>query len=118
LYADFGVIGGNLANIGPNFMEFRGAVIGRDIQILSARANNTGESFYANLKDGFGTYRVGGLYYDHRLKGAINPLGFPFTEKFLGGEMAHNFLPPLVEGDRDNWIPFRLGPNYRFMVEE
>lgn len=119
LYADYGVIGGNLASVGPNFLEFRGAVIGRDIQILSAVSNNSGDN--GTLRpptDFFGQYRVGGLYYDHRLRGTINPLGFPFTEKFIGGEMAHNSIPPLVNGQRDSWRPFRLREEFKYLVQE
>ncbi|MBI1289628.1 hypothetical protein GC173_00095 [bacterium] len=120
LYADYGVIGGNIAKSGPFFLEFRGAVIGRDIQVLSAIQNNTNGDNGALRppQDFFNTHLVGGLYYDHRLRGSINPLGFPFTEKFLGGEMAHNYIPPVVNGSRDNWRPFRLKEEYKYLVQE
>lgn len=111
VYADYGVVGGNLVadTSGPNFLEFKGTVIGRDIQILSAVQNNPNDN--GTLETKF-THRVGGLYYDKRLKGAINPLGFPFEEKFVGGEMTMQGVPPLVNGDRDKWEPFRMTENY------
>jgi hypothetical protein len=119
LYAQFGVIGGNVATVGPNFLEFRGAVVGRDIQLLSAVQNNSGDDGTLRPPQDFlGTYKVGGLYYDNRLLGSINPLGFPFSELFQGGEMSHNFLPPVVDGNRDNWYPFRFDEGYRQFAEE
>ncbi len=106
LYADYGVVGGNLptTNGGGNYMEFYGTVIGRDVQLISAKQNNPN----TNTKY---TKNIGALYYDGRLKGSINPLNFPFEEDFLGGEMAMNGVPA-PNGNRDNWTPYRLTSAY------
>lgn len=111
LYADNGVIGGNIATAGPNFMEYKGAVIGREIQLLSAiqyNANETETKF---------TNNVGSLYYDHRLRDSINPLGFQFDEAFVGGEMTMNNIPPDNNGDRDAWEPFRMKQAYNTLFQ-
>jgi hypothetical protein len=112
IYADYGVIGGNIVDrsgVGPYYLEFKGAVIGRDIQIVSARQNNP------NTEARF-TRQIGALYYDGRLRGSVNPLGFPFVEQFLGGEMSMNGLPPLENGSRDAWTPYRITRNYNDAV--
>ncbi len=106
LYADYGVVGGNIPDgfAGGKYMEFYGTVIGRDVQLLSAKIGNTPtEAKY--------TKNIGGLYYDGRLKGSINPLGFPFEEEFIGGEMAMSGIPAPA-GGRDNWVPYRLTADY------
>lgn len=105
LYADYGVIGGTLPSGIDTFLEFKGTVIGKDVQILAARQGT------ANTDTKF-TKDIGGLYYDGRLKNTINPLGFPFTEGFIGGEMAMSGVPPAVGGSRDSWIPVRLTDTY------
>lgn len=121
LYADFGVIGGNISTSGldadgkGNFLEFKGTIIGRDIQILAALQANPYDN--GTLETKF-TNKVGGLYYDKRLKGAINPLGFPFTEEFVGGEMAQSGVPPVVNGSRDNWVPWRMTQDYKDAFED
>ncbi|CAN5303626.1 hypothetical protein BH09SUM1_BH09SUM1_11070 [soil metagenome] len=118
LYADFGVIGGNIATSGPNFLEFRGGVIGRDIQIMTVVQNNANDHGTLSVSQSLGTNLVGGLYYDFRLKGAINPLAFPFKEEFVGGEMAQNYMPDLVTGSRDKWTPFRLTQEYKDLISQ
>jgi len=107
LYADYAVMGGNIPdNIDAGkFMEFYGTVIGRDVQLLSARMQ-----VRANSEEKY-TKAVGSLYYDGRLKGSINPLGFPFEEEFIGGEMSMNGMPA-PDGNRDAWVPYRLTQAY------
>lgn len=120
LYADYGAIGGNIASSsGPNFLEFRGGIIARDIQIMSVIQNNSNDNGTLTVDAALGTNLVGGLYYDYRLKGAINPLAFPFTELFIGGEMAQNSMPDVTAGKtRDEWTPFRLTAEYKRLVEQ
>lgn len=114
LYADYGVVGGSLVRgVTPtgNMLQFYGTVIGRDIQLLSAAQNTTDSEIKF-------TNAVGALYYDKRLLQTANPLGFPFSEGFEGGEMTTPSLPDLVDGSRDNWRPFRLTDEYAAYVGE
>ncbi|MDX1971818.1 MAG: hypothetical protein SFY68_04725 [Candidatus Sumerlaeia bacterium] len=113
LYSDFGVIGGSIVRgtTTGNMLQFYGAVIGRDIQIMAAAQSAPNVTARYNNN-------IGALYYDKRLLQAANPLGFPFEETFNGGEMMTPSLPPLVGGSRDNWRPFRLTEDYFAFVDE
>ena len=115
LYSDNAGIGGTIATPGANYLEFRGGIIARDIQLLSASASNTG----VTNQDAKYTNRVGGLYYDNRLLGTINPLGFPFTEEFIGGEMSIMGMPDVDSNtnQRDTWVPFRLTEEYSKLLD-
>lgn len=110
LYSDNGVIGGSiLRGSGKNAsnkqaLQFYGAVVGRDIQLVVAGVNGDREEKYNNT--------VGALYYDQRLRQSPNPLDFPFSEGFEGGEMSMNGIPPIVNGSRDEWRPFRVSDEY------
>lgn len=110
LYSDNGVIGGSILR-GPDknasngkALQFYGAVVGRDIQLVVAGVNGDREEKFNNS--------VGALYYDQRLRQSPNPLDFPFSEGFEGGEMRLHGIPPLVNGSRDDWRPFRVSDEY------
>jgi len=110
LYSDNGVIGGSLLRgdatdpDNQQALQFYGTVIGRDIQLMVAGVDEDRDTRFTN--------EIGALYYDKRLRQAVNPLDFPFEERFEGGEMMINGIPEIVDGSRDNWRPYRLTDEY------
>jgi hypothetical protein len=121
LYTDNAVVGGSISNgARGTFLEFKGTVIGKDIQILSVqqrstRENSTNQNFDANWQPYGMTNDVGALYYDWRLRRQVNPLEFPMVDQFWGGESTLTGLPPKVSGNRDNWVPFNLTDEWAAM---
>jgi hypothetical protein len=121
LYTDNAVVGGSISNgARGTFLEFKGTVIGKDIQILSVqqrstRENDTNRNFDANWQPYGMTNDVGALYYDWRLRRQVNPLEFPMVDQFWGGESTLTGLPPKVSGNRDNWVPFNLTDEWAAM---